>query len=404
MATRTLFAGNLELNITEDEMKKIFGRYGQLVDVDIKRPPPGTGNAFAFVRYENLDMAHRAKQELSGQFIGKFQCKIGYGKANPTPKVWVGQLGSWCSESLLWKEFDRFGAIKSIEYHKGDSFAHILYEMVDAAQAAVQEMRGFPLGGPDKRLRIDFADVEAVVVPGEGSPPPEANGSKRNSYTSRAPYDEPVKGDYYRRRENWSDQRDRRSRSHSEEDRGRGGDDNSDLVGAQTVSDLCRKTPKVWDGGLILKNSLFPTRLHLIDGSRRIAECLKDEDEKNNLKITQRLRLDQSKLDDVTKRMNNASSHAVFLGVPASMSIEHSSPDIQSRPLRNLISYLKQKEAAGVISMTYKDDMGDSQQGVLYCFPPCEYASDLLHRRACDLVEEGKDDFLLVVVVCGSHA
>ena len=41
MATRTLFAGNLELNITEQELKKIFGRYGKLIDVDVKRPPPG---------------------------------------------------------------------------------------------------------------------------------------------------------------------------------------------------------------------------------------------------------------------------------------------------------------------------------------------------------------------------
>ncbi len=191
MSTRNLFVGNLEVNITLDELRKIFGAFGNVTDIDVKRPPPGSGNAFAFVRYENLDMAHRAKQELSGntcscnlamltptslnwtifksilplilfsgQFIGKFQCKIGYGKAHPTPKVWVGQLGSWCSESLLWKEFDRFGAIKSIEYLKGDNFAYILYEMVDAAQAAVQEMRGFPLGGPDRRLRLDFADVE----------------------------------------------------------------------------------------------------------------------------------------------------------------------------------------------------------------------------------------------------
>lgn len=355
----------------------------------------GTGNAFAFVRYENLDMANRAKVELSGQFIGKFQCKIGYGKANPTPRVWVGGLGSWCSESLLWKEFDRFGAIKSIDYQKGDSEAHILYEMVDAAQAAVQEMRGFPLGGPEKRVRIDFADVDAAKMPGDRSP--EANGSKRSSYPSRSPYDD-GKGDYYRRRDNWSE-RERSSSRGDDEDR-----DQSGLIGAQTVSDICRRTQKVWDGGLILKNSLFPTRLHLLAGSRLIAEVLKDEDGKNNLKITQRLRLDQSKLDDVTKRMNNASSHAVFLGVPASMTIEHSSPDIQSRPLRNLISYLKQKEAAGVISMAYKDDMGDSQQSVLYCFPPCEYASDLLQRQACDLVEDGKEDFLMVVVVCGSHS
>ena len=390
MATRTLFAGNLELNITEEEMKKIFGVFGNLVDVDIKRPPPGTGNAFAFVRYENLDMANRAKVELSGQFIGKFQCKIGYGKANPTPKVWVGGLGTWCPESLLWKEFDRFGAIKSIEYEKGDTHAYIVYEMVDAAQAAVQEMRGFPLGGPDKRLRIDFSDVDPISVAGEGSPPPEG---KRSSFT-RITYEDHSKGERYSGS---------RARSNSLGDDVRSRRDDV-AAGAQTVSDICRRTAKVWDGGIILKNSLFPTRLHLIDGNQLIADSLKDDDDKNNLKITQRLRLDQSKLDDVTKRMSNASTHAVFLGVPASMSIEHASPDIQSRPLRNLISYLKQKEAAGVISMTYKDGSADDQQGVLYCFPPCEYATDLLHRNACDLIEDGKEDYLLVIVVCGSHA
>lgn len=61
LATRTLFAGNLEINISDDELKRIFGKYGIVDDIDIKRPPPGTGNAFAFVRYQNLDMAHRAK-------------------------------------------------------------------------------------------------------------------------------------------------------------------------------------------------------------------------------------------------------------------------------------------------------------------------------------------------------
>jgi RNA-binding protein 15 len=51
LATRTLFAGNLEINISDDELKRIFGKYGIVDDIDIKRPPPGTGNAFAFVRY-----------------------------------------------------------------------------------------------------------------------------------------------------------------------------------------------------------------------------------------------------------------------------------------------------------------------------------------------------------------
>merc|ERR1712226_353166 len=202
LATRTLFAGNLELNITDEEMKRIFGRYGRLVDIDVKRPAPGTGNAYAFIRYENLDQAHRAKKELSGQYIGKFRCKIGYGKVNATTKVWVGCLGPWCSENVLWKEFDRFGSIKKIEFQKGDTQAHIFYEVIDAAQAAVSEMRGFPLGGPDKRIRIDYADLDVPTgltsrrvdnytgpprgPPAEGRGPPGGyNGDKYSGQPQR---------------------------------------------------------------------------------------------------------------------------------------------------------------------------------------------------------------------------
>ena len=391
--SRNLFAGNLEVNITEEEMRKIFGRYGHLVDVDIKRPPPGTGNAYAFIRYENLDMAHRAKIELSGQYIGKFQCKIGYGKLNPTSKVWVGGLGSWCSESLLWKEFDRFGAIKRIDYRKGEPWAHIYYDVLDAAQAAVQEMRGFPLGGPDKRLRIDFADLDVPT-----DEPGDDYGGRRSS--SGYP---PSRSGRYTYVDDWQGGSRRVERSSS---RHRSLDYSppppmvrSELTNAQTIGDICRKTPKVWDGGLILKNSLFPTKLHLIEGDRRIADDLTSGDEgKNHLKISQRLRLDQSKLDDVTKRMNSMSSHAIFLGLSTSAAVELAGPEVQSRPLRNLISYLKQKEAAGVISLS-----DTRQQGVLYCFPPCQYSMDLLRREAPNLLEEGKEDFLVVVVVCGSH-
>lgn len=175
LSTRTLFAGNLEINISEEELRRIFGKYGILEDIDIKRPAPGTGNAFAFVRFQNLDMAHRAKVELSGQYIGKFQCKIGYGKATPTTKIWVGGLGSWTSVAQLEREFDRFGAIKKIEYQKGDASANILYESIEAAQAAVKEMRGFALGGPDRKLRIDFSDVGGGTPqqpPFKPKPPP----------------------------------------------------------------------------------------------------------------------------------------------------------------------------------------------------------------------------------------
>lgn len=470
LATRTLFAGNLEINITEEELRRIFNKYGIVDDIDIKRPPPGTGNAYAFVRFQTLDMAHRCKVELSGQYIGKFQCKIGYGKATPTTRIWVGGLGPWTSVPQLEREFDRFGAIKKIDYIKGDNNAYILYDSIDAAQAAVKEMRGFPLGGPDRRLRVDFADV----TPGYGFKPrmyPEEGGEFRSRPADyESPYDPyPTEGEfgysgrgfrggrgsgpwherrgggrggyrgsypegYVRDDAEWNSNNRRgtageteyegrgvrrsvsrepgvdRSRSRSPRRRPIDSDSDTELArsgmlsSSRTLSDVARKSIAVWQGALILKNSLFPAKFHLTDGDTEIIESLmKDEEGKHMLRITQRLRLDQPKLDDVSKRIQTSSSHAIFLGLAGSSSaVTNDDANVQTRPLRNLVSYLKQKEAAGVISLLNKDTEGT---GVLYAFPPCAFSTELLKRTCPSLSEEGlKEDHLVIVVVKGGSA
>lgn len=464
LATRTLFAGNLEINISEEELRRIFGKYGVLEDIDIKRPAPGTGNAFAFVRFVNLDMAHRAKVELSGQYIGKFQCKIGYGKATPTTRIWVGGLGSWTSVAQLEREFDRFGAIKKIEYQKGDSGANILYESIEAAQAAVKEMRGFALGGPDRRLRIDFSDVGGgAPAPFKPKPPPYEEGGagdypppRRPDYEYHdqppAPYEEggysgySSRGGSYRGRgrgrggyrgshhyephrpgaeEEWRrppadgeyESRTRRDsrepgaeRNGSRSPRRRSPDSDSDsssrrngmLSAARTLPEVARKCTTIWNGALILKSSLFPAKFHLTDGDTDIVDGLmKDEDGKHHLRITQRLRLDLPKLEDVQKRISTSSSHAIFLGMPGS-SVQIDDASVQTRPLRNLVSYLKQKEAAGVISLLNKET---EATGVLYAFPPCDFSSELLKRTCHSVTEDGiKEDHLVIVVVRGGTA
>lgn len=461
LATRTLFAGNLELGIADDELRRIFSRYGVVEDIDIKRPVPGTGNAYAFVRYQNLDMAHRSKVELSGQYIGKFQCKIGYGKATPTTRIWVGGLGPWTSITQLEREFDRFGAIKKIDYVKGDSQAYILYESVDAATAAVKEMRGFPLGGPERRLRLDFADVTpsnaSPTATFKSRPPapytPEEGGTPE--FRPRAP---PLPKEDYPPYEHWTPDGEypgypsaRGIRSHAIPFRGRGGhyrpppphhddpewrrpegdydpykhepsyakrsgsrsprrhDSDSDSEGrangvlglARNLTDLSRKCVATWQGALILKNSLFPAKFHLTDGDVDIIDTLmKDETNRHFLRITQRLRLDQPKLEDVSKRIATSISHAIFLGLAGSTAaIASDDASVQTRPLRNLVSYLKQKEAAGVISLINKDT---ESTGVLYAFPPCAFSTDLLKRTAHALTDESlKEDHLVIVVVRG---
>nr|SVE71633.1 EOG090X04VI [Daphnia similis] len=447
LATRTLFAGNLEINITEEELRRIFGNYGIVEDVDIKRPPPGTGNAYAFVRFENLDQANRCKVELSGQYIGKFQVKIGYGKATPTTRIWVGGLGSWTSLAQLEREFDRFGAIKKIEYNKGDTSAYILYETIEAAQAAVQDMRGFCLGGPDRKLKTDFVDTN----PPTAHPPTAKSKGSSSSYdaaTARSGAGE----DYAGSETNWNNGDDPNYRTGSsrtgrgnrsgyekrpnayrgsgaegddwpanssrrpppdEFDSARGGsrspsnerrtDEGGRFTGYRTLAEVARRSPSNWTGALVLKNSFFPTKLHVTSGEASIADLLlHDEKNQPHLRITQRLRLDPPKLEDVSRRVSASASHAIFLGLPgstggASSPTSDEAAGVQNRPLRNLVTYLKQKEAAGVISLANKNA---DVTGVLYAFPPCQFAADLLRRAAPSLTDETlKDDHLVIVVV-----
>jgi len=176
------------------------------------------------------------------------------------------------------------------------------------------------------------------------------------------------------------------------------------LGGAKSITDLAKRVEKSWEGGLILKNSLFPTKLLLTEGEMEVVEQLmRDEQDKPYLKITQRLRLDQAKLDDVSKRISSSTSHAIFLALASSSGQVPitDGAEVQSRPLRNLVSYLKQKEAAGVISLQNRET---EQSGVLYAFPPCAFSMDLLRRVAGNLSDEGsKDDHLVVVVVRGGQ-
>lgn len=71
LATRTLFAGNLEINITTEEMKKIFGRFGNLIDVDIKRPPIGSRSIAFLATYNNHFKINAVNNDRLG-FINQF--------------------------------------------------------------------------------------------------------------------------------------------------------------------------------------------------------------------------------------------------------------------------------------------------------------------------------------------
>ncbi|XP_041352438.1 uncharacterized protein LOC121370948 [Gigantopelta aegis] len=161
-ATRTLFVGNLPGDITEKEVHKKFGEYGQIEFITIKRPKGNT--SYAFVKYANMDYAFKAKVEMNGKMFKECKVTIGYGKSEITSCLWVGGLGPWVKEETIRKEFRRFGEIRRMIWLKGSNFAYVQYETNDAAQAACHKFHGWPMGGLDKRLRVDFVSVKQILT------------------------------------------------------------------------------------------------------------------------------------------------------------------------------------------------------------------------------------------------
>jgi RNA-binding protein 15 len=466
-STRTLFVGNLDYNITDEELKDVFEKYGFLEEIDIKRPQRGQGNAYAFIKFMNLDYAHRAKVEMSGQYIGRFQCKIGYGKVTPSTCVWVGGLGPWVTHQMLEREFDRFGIIERIEWPQGKSYAYVLYDNIDAAQAACSEMRGAPLGGQDRRLRVDFADVTHISntpkpleiktnESGRGyqgsnwKPPHERrdegkgvdgtivrNPDNREERRKFDDFDARMPDMQYRRPRTPDGSEERRRRRspdkydvHPQNRDGRKGTRNSDeefdvdgcrrdarrlsvekeysdLEEVENINEMVKCLPVAWNGGILLKSSAFPGRMHVVSGDVMIVDTLMRDPtttETPMLKIKQRLRLDPSKLDDVRRRVSAAgrNGHCILLAMPSTLPNWDDSA-VQQRPLKNLVTYLRQKEAAGVISLPPYETKDRDNLGVLYAFPPCAFGYDYLQKAAPRLPPEPiQDDYLVVVVIRGT--
>ena len=68
-----LYVGNLNFDASEDQVRELFGSYGEVQEVKIVMDRfSGRSRGFAFVRMETADAAGKAKDALNGQpFQGK---------------------------------------------------------------------------------------------------------------------------------------------------------------------------------------------------------------------------------------------------------------------------------------------------------------------------------------------
>ena len=171
-----------------------------------------------------------------------------------------------------------------------------------------------------------------------------------------------------------------------------------------------------WQGNLILKNDQAYVKTQLVAGSPHIARASMNywnsdslpaaaaanlqTPSHHNLRISQRMRLEQAQLEGVQKRMQMDNDHCILIAEP-----NGSTPDeirMQQNNLKNgVIRYFDEKKAAGIVNVLLP---GASQPAyVVHIFPPCQFASEILQKRAPDtyrcVVQNKIEQIYLLIVI-----
>ncbi|KAF7693513.1 hypothetical protein HF521_008829 [Silurus meridionalis] len=159
-ATRTLFIGNLEKTTNYQQLLDVFQRFGEIVDIDIKRV--NGVPQYAFVQYSDIASVCKAIKKMDGEYLGANRLKLGFGKSMPTTCVWLDGLSSNITEQYITRHFCRYGHVVKVVFDRLKGMALILYNNTDFAQTAVRETKGWKLGG--NKMKVDFASQESQVA------------------------------------------------------------------------------------------------------------------------------------------------------------------------------------------------------------------------------------------------
>ncbi|XP_078258581.1 paraspeckle component 1-like isoform X3 [Rhinoraja longicauda] len=100
-----LFVGNLPTDITEEDFKKLFRKYGEASEVFINRD-----RGFGFIRLETRTLAEIAKAELDGTMLRNRPLRIRF--ATHGAALTVRNLSSVVSNELLEQAFSQFGPVE----------------------------------------------------------------------------------------------------------------------------------------------------------------------------------------------------------------------------------------------------------------------------------------------------
>jgi RNA recognition motif-containing protein len=215
-----LFIGNMNENITSDDLKKLFGRAGTVTECAAK-------GRYGFVHMASWDEAQNAirlcnRHQLKGQTLNVEESQgggsrgggggggyggrdFGYDDYGPssrggggggrnfgdtTVKVFIGNLTEKTTTEDLIALFSRYGRVKESDSQACGKFGFIHMFYMEDAERAIYELNGTTLNGV--RLNVELSQKGDKGGGGGGGP--DRRGRSFQSRRDERPYDRPPRG------------------------------------------------------------------------------------------------------------------------------------------------------------------------------------------------------------------
>ena len=160
--------------------------------------------------------------------------------------------------------------------------------------------------------------------------------------------------------------------------------------------------PVVWQGHLGLKQDIATVQFHYVSGCKDLARASLPATSVHDprmqlptLKIGQRMRLEESQLSGVQRKMLQPEEHCILLALPCGK--DTLDVESQSRKLRsNFITYLQLKSAAGIVNVEGSDT---GAAYVVHVFPSCDFANETMSGIAPDLLARVAEIEHMVIII-----
>lgn len=175
-----MFVGGLQQSVTEELIREVFGKFGEIVEVRIMTDQNGNKKGYGFVRFTTREAALKAQKEKNGMILqGK---KIGVAPSLDQDIIFLGNLKKeWTQEELEAMVFQAFQDVESVELalppatesaadkklqNRGFAFVHFATHAAAAKAHRVGNRTDFSLGGKWRPI-VDWAQTEPEPDPDE---------------------------------------------------------------------------------------------------------------------------------------------------------------------------------------------------------------------------------------------